>query len=876
MFTHTDQPAYIDTRTLESTSKPQCRGAPSETTDASSHLGSMSVSDDGEFARALHAARFGAGRSRSTGMWAVDEGCALAQPCNAYGPSHVMRTAPSAHSSGARSRPPRSPSEADMVPGNWYPPPPGLQSCSIRQGWSGGLQESASDPQLFVPPARQGCGKAQAGTPQIPNIDQRASSTPPGMIPPGLVFRPPPGLDDAPEGVAASARAHSESYVRFVHIAATDDGDEEKDSNADKPVKRTGNKRRQKQRERRRSNSTKNGSQEPPDDEDEDEDEPKPALGVVAAGPVPALVVAAAPVQEAPGNGSGVSPGVKKKAKPKKHPVMEGTERQEELEALGLAVKIRFLASEQLRDGWHLLHSEFETQRLVWSSLSMVQRWDMVRGTRPELQVSTAMDIAFEFFSADSFNALQALEDALNLDAKHNGVLNAAVRSAGDSLLRRFQISHCRQQLADHVEACASKSPSHVGDAQAIPELVKLLRLCEIEDASLIRLSRKVLSLPEGLDAEPALLMVPTKAVVDEQAVKKKKKDKKDKQETKDHKSSRDRSSRPEKSNQSVGSGISAGSAGSASRRSCSRRGRRLNARQSTGTSRGSSRSKLSSNSSLGSSRSGDKRYSQATAAKAASAVAAAMRDLRAKNTRGTPAQGKEHGTIGGSTVQASALPGEDIAPGLAEGAAAAAAVHILAGEEFAAAWHLLEQEFATQVLVWSSQFNASKDRKKKECDASIAQQRMKSLLGVASSDPSGAARALQALLHWDEEHDMFNRVTREAAIGVVTAEDIAQWRWGMAERLELSALGEQVDLSPQELGEWIAHCQLCDLGLEYRIRRVLGLNLGNLRERCKTLSAESQPDDAAAAASTTPHPVGVVVQGPTDDHDDDDEFISM
>merc|ERR1712217_461047 len=96
-------------------------------------------------------------------------------------------------------------------------------------------------------------------------------------------------------------------------------------------------------------------------------------------------------------------------------------------------------------------------------------------------------------------------------------------------------------------------------------------------------------------------------------------------------------------------------------------------------------------------------------------------------------------------------------------------------------------------------------------------------------------------------EHLVLNNSTRAAVHESIAAEELAQLRRELVDCLDVAGRGganSQLECWPvprklqgppepgQELTDRIVACQLGDLGFEYRVRRVLGLSLGDLRAR--------------------------------------------
>merc|ERR1712137_1075586 len=170
----------------------------------------------------------------------------------------------------------------------------------------------------------------------------------------------------------------------------------------------------------------------------------------------------------------------------------------------------------------------------------------------------------------------------------------------------------------------------------------------------------------------------------------------------------------------------------------------------------------------------------------------------------------------------------------------------------------------------------------------------LESALSLAGTDATGAARILVSVAQKDAaEHLVLNNSTRAAVNESIAAEELAQWRrelvdwldragrgganaqlecWPVHRRLEQSAsfpsstLRAPIALSDkeprkvqrppqpgQELTDRIVACQLGDLGFEYRVRRVLGISLGDLRARWMHYRHEASSQSSWNYQTTAP-----------------------
>jgi len=219
---------------------------------------------------------------------------------------------------------------------------------------------------------------------------------------------------------------------------------------------------------------------------------------------------------------------------------------------------------------------------------------------------------------------------------------------------------------------------------------------------------------------------------------------------------------------------------------------------------------------------------------------------------KGTPAQGIESGTLG--------CPGmPDVAPWIsaanlgidAEVAAASYAVRERLAVDLGSAWGKLYQEFTVQVLVWKS--IPVQDSTGKWCTAlaiedgphTALKETLEAALEGAVEHPAAAAKTLVAILQRDSDEGLILSFAMRAQVKVVIdTEAISQKRRDLKETLDIVGRTGNVladGMRESDLEDTIVGCRLGDLGLEYRVRRVLGLSVGDMRARWKQCRHEKR-----------------------------------
>jgi len=639
----------------------------------------------------------------------------------------------------------------------------------------------------------------------------RSVSSPPGLELPCKAIRAPPGLDPP-------------SFTGPPPGFGGEKAEPPLQDSAEREVSR-GNRRRQKQRQRRKSRQAKGNDG---DDDDGGEEDEEDETSLELKEPEKAMQSAQAP------SGAAIP-------KPRTMPIVA----QADKESVDLAANLRKVAAKRLGAAWEKLRAEFGVQQLIWNSSPNM----LASLAKPSPEMCSAAPVqdmiraALAAAAAEPKGAVRALEVVCRGEIEGVDCLNNATAAAVKDVIQAdrrntaFQKTACRLEKAGRLPGQCDVG-SEVDDG-VVEQVESTLQMCDFQDTDLENKVRHSLGLkmmeprlPEPVpdfDMEPAQVTPggrPTTAahftgmlegIPSPQVVR-----------SAQHRCRSGNASvrsRSTHSRSSRGSTLSFDSKSTGSSLLSSRSARSQGSRARAGVAPGLPDHSL---------QTVNEQEEQPLQRQFSAGVASSK-----KKSCGTPARGLESGSLGTPGLPDLApWVAAPLLPNTAEAATAVEHVHTLALRDMERSWTKLAEEFNTQVLVWQScaAFTKSKDVARAENEVKAMMEH--ALLTNDAVTPGRAFSLAQELQNHPQAGELLSNPTMAAVSAAVEAARVAQMRNKLAVCIARCPAQEDccpgTDMSEVSLVKLIKDSKLGDLGMEYRIRRVLNLPMGDVLARWK------------------------------------------
>lgn len=161
-----------------------------------------------------------------------------------------------------------------------------------------------------------------------------------------------------------------------------------------------------------------------------------------------------------------------------------------EMRAERASERVRQLASQRIDESWNSFKNEFDVQKMVWESRTLIKQVD----TAQVKAVSTNLKKALNDRIKDPSGALRLLHPILEASDKNDLISNSMAKSMRDVMKQANMITD-RSKLAERLATASVPATLPRGEADK-RELEALVVACELGDIKFEVLVRKILLLP--------------------------------------------------------------------------------------------------------------------------------------------------------------------------------------------------------------------------------------------------------------------------------------------------------------------------------------------------------------------------------------------